>query len=197
MLSWRGGIGHPKGRIWPQASPLGSLWGHPACVPPLIWHRVWCSMPEGSGSVGLGMGHRPHPPHPLTTTASASIAASHSHPHLERLQLHQRQGAPEDLVPPPSPPCGAGEPHGEPSHVPTLVLRSSTGGWDPSLPGKPAWRLQGGPEFGHQSSALVCWCPCKDSSGPPAAAPGGQARTGMPPPPRGPASGGIKLPTWL
>lgn len=51
---------------------------------PLIWHRVWRSVPEASGSVGLGVGHRPHPPHPLTTTACAPIAASHSHPHLER-----------------------------------------------------------------------------------------------------------------
>lgn len=191
-------MGIPRAGSGPKHLLLAPFGDTQLVSPPIIWHRVWCSMPEGSGSVGLGMGHRPHPPHPLTTTtASASIAASHSHPRLERLQLHQRQGAPEDLVPPPSPPCGAGEPYGEPGHVPTLVLRSSTGGWDPSLPGKPARRLQGGPEFGHQSSALACWCPCEDSSGPLAAAPGGQARTGTPPPPRGPASGGIKLPAWL
>lgn len=129
------GFSTPRAGSGPRHLLLAPFGDTQLVSPPLVWHGIWSagagrSVPEDGGSVGFGRGHRPRPPHPLTTIASAHIAASHSHPYLERLRLHQRQGAPEDLVPPPSPPCRAGEP----GRVPALVLRSSTGGWDPSLP---------------------------------------------------------------
>lgn len=199
MLSWRGGIQHPQGRTWPQASPLGTLWGHPTCVPPLVWHGIWSagagrSVPEDGGSVGFGRGHRPRPPHPLTTIASAHIAASHSHPYLER----ETPTPPETRSPrgPCAPSITSLQGRGaRPCPCPCASIQHR--GLGPLAPQGPARRLQQGPEFGHQSSALVCRCPCEDSSGPPAAAPGRQARTGTPPPHRGPTSGGVKLPAWL